>query len=134
MAIRLHPDAGAIARALQAACWISTVSFCLQPRLVYKDSVFHKQTNSTWAREDPAYIITLTVFMLAAAVAYGVAFSEPIVEFGFLILEVVIIHLYLASAACATIAWIVASTRLKSDAVTPHAMGGAKVGVMALAV
>ena len=100
---------------------------------MYKDCVFHKQTNSTWAREDPAFIITLTIFVLTAAVAYGIAFSEPIVEFGFLILEVVVIHLYLASAACATIAWMVASTRLKYDAVAPHAMGGAKVGGLALA-
>lgn len=99
----------------------------IQPRLVYKDSVFHKQTNSKWAREDPAFIITLTMFMLAAAVAYGIAFSEPVVEFGFLVLEVVVIHLFLASAALATLAWALASTRLKSDAVSKHATGGAKV-------
>jgi hypothetical protein len=99
-----------------------------QPRLVYKDSVFHKQTNATWAREDPAFIITLTAFMLVSAVAYGVAFSEPIVEFGFLLLEVVVIHLYLASAACATIAWALASSHLKSGALSTHATSGAKVG------
>ena len=99
----------------------------MQPRLVYKDSVFHKQTNSTWAREDPAFVITLTLFMLAAAIAHGIAFSEPIVEFGFLILEAVVIHLYLASAALATAAWALASTRLKSDAASPHATGSAKV-------
>ena len=99
----------------------------LQPRLVYKDSVFHKQTNATWAREDPAFVITLTLFMLAAAIAHGVAFSEPIVEFGFLILEAVVIHLYLASAALATAAWALASTRLKSDSASTHATGSAKV-------
>jgi hypothetical protein len=99
-----------------------------QPRLVYKDSVFHKQTNATWAREDPAFIITLTAFMLISAVAFGIAFSEPIVEFGFLLLEVVVIHLYLASAACATIAWALASSHLKSGAVSAHATSGAKVG------
>jgi hypothetical protein len=65
--------------------------------------------------------------MLAAAVAYGIAFSEPVVEFGFLVLEVVVIHLFLASAALATLAWALASTRLKSDAVSKHATGGAKV-------
>ena len=92
---------------------------------MYKDSVFHKQTNSRWAREDPAFIITLALFMLAAAVAYGVAFSEPIVEFGFLVLEVVVIHLFLASAALAGVAWALASTRLKSDAVSQQS--GAKV-------
>lgn len=103
------------------------VYILIQPRLVYKDSVFHKQTNSTWAREDPAFMITLTMFMFAAAVAYGVAFSEPIVEFGFLILEVVVIHLYLASAALATVAWMLASTRLKSESISAHAMGSARV-------
>jgi hypothetical protein len=65
--------------------------------------------------------------MLTAAVAYGIAFSEPIVEFGFLVLEVVIIHLFLASAALATMAWALASTRLKADAGLKHAVGGAKV-------
>lgn len=72
-------------------------------------------------------MITLTLFMFAAAVAYGVAFSEPIVEFGFLILEAVAIHLYLASAALATAAWLLASTRLKFESVSAHAMGSAKV-------
>ncbi len=100
-----------------------------QPRLVYKDSVFHKQTNATWAREDPAFIITLTLFMLVSALAYGIAFSEPIVEFGFLLLEVVVIHLYLASAACATVAWALASSHLKSGAMSTHAMSGAKVKI-----
>ena len=76
-------------------------------------------------------MITLTMFMFAAAVAYGVAFSEPIVEFGFLILEVVVIHLYLASAALATVAWMLASTRLKSESISAHAMGSARVRVAA---
>ena len=49
-----------------------------QPRLVYKDSVFHKQTNATWARDDPAFIITLTAFMLLSAVAYAIAFPHCI--------------------------------------------------------
>ena len=123
MAIHLHSDSGAFSRfAVPPAL---PPPHAPQPRLVYKDSVFHKQTNSRWAREDPAFIITLALFMLAAAVAYGVAFSEPIVEFGFLVLEVVVIHLFLASAALASVVWALASTRLKSDGVSKQS--GAKV-------
>jgi hypothetical protein len=94
---------------------------------VYKDSVFHKQTNSTWAREDPAFILTLTAFMLVAAVSYGIAFSEPIVEFGFLVLEAVVVHLFVAAALFATIAWLFVSARIRADHVSPFAMGGHRV-------
>lgn len=46
----------------------------LQPQRIYKTSYYRKQTKNHWARDDPAFAAVQVALLLAASLAYSVAF------------------------------------------------------------
>jgi hypothetical protein len=48
---------------------------CVHPARVYRTTSWRKQTKNQWARDDPAFIAILVLFMAVAAIAYSVAFA-----------------------------------------------------------
>jgi len=45
-----------------------------RPQVVYKTSYYRKQTKNHWARDDPAFVALQGIFLVAAVVAYSIAF------------------------------------------------------------
>jgi len=48
---------------------------CFNPSRVYRTTSWHKQTKNQWARDDPAFVAILIVFLSMASLAYAVAFK-----------------------------------------------------------
>lgn len=51
------------------------VYLCFDPKRVYKNTSYHKQTKNQWARDDPAFTVLCVCFLFVAAIAYTVAFQ-----------------------------------------------------------
>eukprot|EP01111_Echinosteliopsis_oligospora_P020032 TRINITY_DN998_c1_g1_i1.p1 TRINITY_DN998_c1_g1~~TRINITY_DN998_c1_g1_i1.p1 ORF type:complete len:180 (-),score=19.84 TRINITY_DN998_c1_g1_i1:175-714(-) len=47
---------------------------CISPKVVYRSTQWHKQTKNQWARDDPAFVAILMVFLGMSSVAFAVAF------------------------------------------------------------
>ncbi|KAI0502591.1 hypothetical protein KFK09_017545 [Dendrobium nobile] len=47
---------------------------CTSPKVVYQHTKYHKQTKNQWARDDPAFIVILSLFVVVATSAYCAAF------------------------------------------------------------
>ena len=47
----------------------------INPKKVYTFSQYRHRMKKQWARDDPAFLIVLTYFILVTSVAYGIAFS-----------------------------------------------------------
>ena len=41
---------------LESASW-QMVTLCIDPKRVYKQTTYHKQTKNQWARDDPAFTV-----------------------------------------------------------------------------
>ena len=60
----------------ESASW-QMITLCLDPKRVYKQTTYHKQTKNQWARDDPAFTMLSLFFLVVAAIAYTVAFRAP---------------------------------------------------------
>lgn len=89
------------------------VYLCLSPRKVYQLTSYRKQTKNQWARDDPAFIVVLVFFLMAASVAYGVAFQCA----GWSILRILSafigIQFFLMGLIVSTVAWYICNKYLR---------------------
>ncbi|GAA5885865.1 hypothetical protein JCM5296_000170 [Sporobolomyces johnsonii] len=49
---------------------------CIAPRRVYRNVYYHKQTKNTWARDDPAMLLLISLCLLIAAVLWSVLYAH----------------------------------------------------------
>ncbi|ONM53590.1 UNC-50 family protein [Zea mays] len=49
------------------------VHLCTSPKVVYQHTKYHKQTKNQWARDDPAFVVILILFLVFATSAYCAA-------------------------------------------------------------
>uniref|UniRef100_A0A453KG12 Uncharacterized protein n=1 Tax=Aegilops tauschii subsp. strangulata TaxID=200361 RepID=A0A453KG12_AEGTS len=54
------------------------VHLCTSPKVVYQHTKYHKQTKNQWARDDPAFIVILILFLVFATSAYCAACLERV--------------------------------------------------------
>jgi len=98
---------------LESASW-QMVTLCLDPKRVYKQTTYHKQTKNQWARDDPAFTVLCLVFLIVAAVAYTVAFRVPFPgTFLRIVLGVVVFDFGVVGCVLATVTWTVANKYLR---------------------
>mmetsp|Transcript_46937 Transcript_46937/g.114352 ORF Transcript_46937/g.114352 Transcript_46937/m.114352 type:complete len:242 (-) Transcript_46937:125-850(-) len=90
------------------------VYLCFDPKRVYKNTSYHKQTKNQWARDDPAFTVLCMGFLLVAAIAYCIAFqvSNPLI-FLRVILGTVLVEFVVLGCAIATITWAVSNRYLR---------------------
>jgi hypothetical protein len=90
------------------------VHLCLDPKKVYKNTSYHKQTKNQWARDDPAFTVLSALFLLVAAVAYAVSFqvSNPL-TFLRVVFGTVLFDFVLVGSVLATLTWAVANRYLR---------------------
>jgi len=97
----------------ESASW-QMVTLCIDPKRVYKQTTYHKQTKNQWARDDPAFTVLCLVFLLVAAVAYTVAFRAPFPgAFLRIVLGAVIFDFGIVGCVIATITWTIANKYLR---------------------
>ncbi|KAJ1485848.1 UNC-50 [Baffinella frigidus] len=90
------------------------VNLCLDPKRVYKNTSYHKQTKNQWARDDPAFTVLCALFLLVAAIAYTVAFrvTNPW-TFLRVVLGAVFFDFVFLGALLATLTWSKANRYLR---------------------
>ncbi|KAI8800603.1 protein unc-50 [Cladochytrium replicatum] len=78
---------------------------CISPRRVYRNIYYHKQTKNQWARDDPAFVVILSFFLMVAAVAYGVAYSQGFFGVLRLIAYMIFVDFVVVGLVVATCTW-----------------------------
>jgi len=86
---------------------------CFNPSRVYRTTAWHKQTKNQWARDDPAFVAILIVFLSVASLAYSVAFKAG----GFSIIKImfwtVFIDFISIGLLVATLGWWISNKYLR---------------------
>ncbi|TPX45046.1 hypothetical protein SeLEV6574_g04129 [Synchytrium endobioticum] len=78
---------------------------CISPRRVYRNIYYHKQTKNQWARDDPAFLVLLSLCLAITAVAYGIAYSSGFVGTLKLMLYMIFVDFVLVGLVVSTAAW-----------------------------
>ncbi|KAK1629585.1 hypothetical protein QYE76_003900 [Lolium multiflorum] len=74
----------------------------------YQHTKYHKQTKNQWARDDPAFVVILILFLVFATSAYCAAFGESAAHAALTITSVVFVHFLFAGLILATLCWLYA--------------------------
>lgn len=88
----------------------------VSPKRVYKSLYYHKQTKNRWARDDPSFVILLSLFLTLSAVAWGIAYSPGVTSILKLILYMVLVDFFLTGVIISTICWVLVNKFFKSKA------------------
>jgi hypothetical protein len=89
------------------------VDLIFSPSKVYDLSKYRKRTRNQWARDDPAFIVLLFLFMFVSAVAYGIAFEMTSVgEYG-LLMFYTFVQVFVVGSAVATLTSTVANSKMR---------------------
>lgn len=104
----LHPQA----LDFDQAMW-DIVYLMVLPRRVYKQVYYQKQTKGRWLRDDPSFMVLLTLFLVVLAVAWGIAYSPLVGGVLKLVVYMVGVDFFGIGAVVATVGWVVANKFLK---------------------
>ncbi|KAL6760234.1 UNC-50 family protein [Haematococcus lacustris] len=91
--------------------WIM-LQLCTSPKTVYRHTSYHKQTKHQWARDDPAFVVVMSVLVAAAATAYCVTYGDTVWHSLLTILSAVLVDFIALGCAVATACWMLANTFL----------------------
>ncbi|KAJ9522064.1 hypothetical protein QJQ45_005109 [Haematococcus lacustris] len=78
----------------------------------YRHTSYHKQTKHQWARDDPAFVVVMSVLVAAAATAYCVTYGDTVWHSLLTILSAVLVDFIALGCAVATACWMLANTFL----------------------
>ncbi|KAJ0989818.1 hypothetical protein J5N97_008174 [Dioscorea zingiberensis] len=93
---------------------------CTSPKVVYQHTKYHKQTKNQWARDDPAFVVILCLFLVVATSAYCAAYDGSIAHAVFTVISVVVFHFLLIGIILATCCWFLTNTYLREEAPNSH--------------
>ncbi|TPX34006.1 hypothetical protein SmJEL517_g03245 [Synchytrium microbalum] len=78
---------------------------CISPRRVYRNIYYHKQTKNQWARDDPAFLVLLSLCLAITSIAYGIAYSQGFVGTLQLMLYMIFVDFVVVGLVVATLLW-----------------------------
>jgi hypothetical protein len=58
----------------EMATW-QMIYLIISPKKVFRTVYYQKQTKNQWSRDDPAFVVLLSLCLSISAIAYGLAFS-----------------------------------------------------------
>ncbi|VAI30651.1 unnamed protein product [Triticum turgidum subsp. durum] len=73
------------------------------------------ETKNQWARDDPAFIVILILFLVFATSAYCAAFGESAPHAALTIISVVFVHFLFAGLVLATLCWFLTNSYLREE-------------------
>lgn len=97
------------------ALWLM-LQLCTAPKRAYLHTSYHKETKNQWSRDDPAYLVMLSLFLLVASVAYCVTFGSGIGMSVKIILYHLGVDFLMLSCVLATVGWLIANRTLRRRA------------------
>eukprot|EP00127_Corallochytrium_limacisporum_P000085 Clim_evm24s3 gene=Clim_evmTU24s3 len=64
----------------ESATW-QAIHLCTNPRKVYRNVQYHRETKRQWARDDPAFLVILAAALFISSIIVAVIFSLNFAEF-----------------------------------------------------
>ena len=101
------------------ALWLM-LQLCLAPKRAYLHTSYHKETKNQWSRDDPAYVVLLSFFLLVSSSAYCLTFGHGFWSSVHTILYVLFVDFFLLSGVLSTACWLLANRTLKKQILPPH--------------
>eukprot|EP00002_Diphylleia_rotans_P037636 TRINITY_DN8431_c0_g1_i2.p1 TRINITY_DN8431_c0_g1~~TRINITY_DN8431_c0_g1_i2.p1 ORF type:complete len:229 (+),score=45.35 TRINITY_DN8431_c0_g1_i2:45-731(+) len=100
---------------LEYTAW-QFINICTRPKSVFRTTLYHKQTKNQWARDDPAFVVFLLVFIAVTTCAYAVAFEVGgIGRILHLIFYAIFFDFLVLGIFVSTITWIFANKFLRTQ-------------------
>ncbi|CAH6718188.1 protein Gmh1p [[Candida] jaroonii] len=93
----------------ETAMW-EIFNLIINPKKMYRSQYYYKQYQNgktSFARDDPSFIILLTTFLSMSAIAWGLAYSPHILDIFKLIIYMVFVDFYITGVIISTISWLV---------------------------
>merc|ERR1712137_1032431 len=89
---------------------------CFNPSRVYATTSLRKQTKNQWARDDPAFVAILLIFMGVASLSYAIAFAtETVIGIIRIMIWAICVDFLLFGCVVATCTWFVSNTWLRGQ-------------------
>lgn len=92
----------------------------MSPKVVYQHTKYHKQTKNQWARDDPAFVVLFSFFLVVATTAYCAAYAESGGRAILTVLSVVFIHFFVVGGLLATCFWLLTNAYLREESPSSH--------------
>ncbi|GAA5871287.1 hypothetical protein JCM3774_000901 [Rhodotorula dairenensis] len=94
---------------------------CIAPRRVYRNVYYHKQTKNTWARDDPAMLLLISLCLALSAVTWSVMYAHyGLVQTLRTVVSFVVVHFFGVGLLVSTTLWAL-SNRFLRHATHVHA-------------
>lgn len=77
----------------------------ISPQTVYRDFAFRKQTKAQFARDDPAFLVLLGVFLLVSCGGFGLVLRMSFLQYVTLFLYVVFVDCVLTGIIISSVLW-----------------------------
>jgi len=89
------------------------IYLCLAPRKVYQLTSYRKQTKNQWARDDPAFVVVIVLFLVVAALSYSVALQVRGLAMLRILCVFIGLHFVAVGAVIATCSWVICNKYLR---------------------
>lgn len=92
----------------QFAFWQMVYLF-VSPQKVFRDFVYRKQTKNQFARDDPAFVVLLSVFLIISSVLYGLVMQLSFFNLIKFVIWVVVVDCIGVGLLIASLYWFIAN-------------------------
>jgi len=93
------------------AAWQMVYLF-ISPQKVYRNFQYRKQTKAQFARDDPAFLVLLSIFLLVSSAGFGLVLQLSFFEFIRLFLYIVVVDCIMCGLAIASFIWFLSNKYL----------------------
>jgi len=87
---------------------------CSNPKLVYRHTMYRKQTKNQWARDDPAFVVMTSVLVAVVSALYGVFYSHGVRQAAWVVVRAVVVDYILVGVVIATACWLLSNRFLRA--------------------
>jgi len=89
----------------ESAAWQAIYLF-ISPQTVYRDFSFRKHTKAQFARDDPAFLVLLGIFLLVSCAGFGLVLRMTFLEYITLVLYVVFVDCVITGVIMCSLLWL----------------------------
>lgn len=87
----------------------------ISPQKVYRNFQYRKQTKSQFARDDPAFLVLLSLWLCITSIGFAVALGLGVGQYLLFLLYVIFVDFIGAGIIVATLFWFVSNKYLRRD-------------------
>eukprot|EP00045_Choanoeca_perplexa_P001581 m.20719 g.20719 ORF g.20719 m.20719 type:complete len:259 (+) comp11045_c0_seq1:93-869(+) len=104
------------------------LNLCISPQRVYRSFVYHKNTKNQWARDDPAFLVLLALFLTISSIGCALVFGLSFGSLLELVLWVIFVDCIGVGLIISTALWAFANRFLKAPAMSQYVEQSVELG------